>query len=97
MIAVLVQCALCASRTKGTYLRDKYHKLAGRRGKKKAAIAIAHKILVGAYYILKNGVSYKELGMNYLDNRNKERVSKYYMNKLLQLGYEVLLTEKEAI
>lgn len=93
---MLVQCALCASRTKGTYLRDKYHKLAGRRGKKKAAVAIAHKILVSAYYMLRDKVPYRELGMNYLDNRNKERASKYYMNKLLQLGYEVLLVEKEA-
>ena len=96
MIAIIVQCALCESRTKGTYLRDKYHKLAGRRGKKKAAIAIGHKILVRAYYMLRDGDSYKEIGMNYLDNRNKERVSKYYMNKLLQLGYEVLLVEKES-
>jgi len=96
LVAILVQCALCASRTKGTYLRDKYHKLAGRRGKKKAAIAIGHKILVSAYYMLRNGVSYKEIGMNYLDNRNKERLSKYHMNKLLQLGYKVLLAGKEA-
>lgn len=85
-----------ASRTKGTYLRDKYHKLAARRGKKKAVIAIGHKILVSAYYMLKEGVAYRELGMNYLDNRNKERVSKYHINKLGQLGYEVLLVEKKA-
>ena len=96
MIAILVQCALGASRTKGTYLRDKYHKLAGRRGKKKAAIANGHKILGSVYYILRDGVPYKELGMNYLDNRNKERVSEYYLNKLVRLGYEVLLVKKEA-
>lgn len=77
-------------------MRDKYHRLAARRGKKKAGIAIGHKILVSAYHILKDKVAYKELGMNYLDNRSKERVRRYHMNKLVQLGYEVLLVEKKA-
>lgn len=92
----MTQCALCASRTKGTYLRDKYHRLAGRRGKKKAVIAIGHKILVSAYHIIKNKVVYRELGMNYLDDRNKDRVRRYHTNKLAQLGYEVMLVEKVA-
>src|SRR3972149_354938 len=69
--AGLVQCALSASRTKNTYFRDKYHRLAGRRGKKRGAIAIGHKILVIAYHILKDRIGYKELGADYLDRRNK--------------------------
>lgn len=92
----MTQCALCASRTKGTYLRDKYHRLAGRRGKKKAVIAIGHKILVSAYHIIKDKVVYREPGMNYLDDRNKDRVRRYHTNKLAQLGYEVMLVEKVA-
>ncbi len=93
---MLVQCALSASRTKNTYLRDKYHRLAGRRGKKKAVVAIGHKILVIAYHILKDEVGYKELGADYLDRRNKEKVERYHVNKLRQLGYDVLLAERAA-
>ena len=74
----MVQCALSASRTKNTYLRDKYHRLAGRRGKKKAVIAIGHKILVMAYHILKKKVGYQELGADYLDKRNMDRVKTYH-------------------
>lgn len=93
---ILVQCALSASRKKDTYLRDKYHKLKNKRGAKKAAIAIGHKILASAYYILKDGVGYKELGNNYLDSRNKDKVIRYYRNKLEQLGYDVQLAGKMA-
>lgn len=93
---MLVQCALSASRTKNTYLRDKYHRLAGRRGKKKAVVAIGHKILVMAYHILKDKVGYKELGADYLAMRNKDKVERYHVNKLRQLGYDVLLAERAA-
>jgi hypothetical protein len=91
-----VQCALGASRTRGTYLRNKYHKLKSRRGAKKAAVAIAHKILVSAYYILKEGVPYRELGENYLDKRNKERIIRYHRSQLERLGFEITVTEKMA-
>ncbi len=50
---MIVQCAWAATRTKGTYLRSKYDSLVGRRGKKKALIAVGHKILIAAYFILK--------------------------------------------
>jgi hypothetical protein len=77
-------------------LRDKYHRLAGRRGKKRAAIAIGHKILVMAYHILKNKVGYRELGADYLDNRNKDKVKMYHLNKLIQLGFNVSLEAQAA-
>lgn len=92
----MVQCGLSASRTKNTYLRDKYHRLAGRRGKKKAVIAIGHKILVMAYHILKDKIGYKELGADYLDKRNKEKVKMYHMNKLVKLGFNVSLEAQVA-
>lgn len=91
-----MQCALSASRTKGTYLRDKYHKLKTRRGAKKAAVAIAHKILVSAYYILKERVPYKDLGENYLNKRNKDKVIRYHRKQLERLGLEVTVTAKIA-
>ena len=94
--AILTQCALCASQTKGSYLKDKYYKLKSRRGAKRAVIAIGHKILVIAYHILKDGVTYKELGESYLDNRNKTRVLRHHVNRIKNLGYEVSLAEKVA-
>ncbi len=94
--SILVQCALSAARTNGAYLKDKYHRLASRRGKKKAALAIGHKILVSAYHMLKHKIHYKELGIDYLDKRNKEKIQRHYINKLNQLGYEVSLVEKQV-
>ncbi|MDP2058161.1 MAG: IS110 family transposase, partial [Flavobacteriaceae bacterium] len=66
MKVILVQSGWAATRTKGTYLRSKYDSLVGRRGKKKALIAIGHKILIATYFILKDKVAYKELGAEYL-------------------------------
>ena len=96
LVAILVQCAHGAARKKGTYLKDKYHKLAARRGKKRAAVAIAHKILVSIYYLLRYRVSYKELGGHYLDKRNEAKVLRHYKKKKEHLGYKVFLSEKEV-
>lgn len=52
--------------------------------------------MVSAYHILKNKEGYKELGAHYLDKLKKDKLLKHYKNKLEQLGYEVLLAEKEA-
>lgn len=89
MKELLTECAWCASKTKGTYLKSKYSGLAARRGKKKAIIAIAHKILVSAYHILNNHEPYKELGENYLLERRKNNNKTIYIKKLKELGFEV--------
>jgi len=86
---MIVQCAWAATRTKGTYLRSKYDSLAGRRGKKKALIAVGHKILIAAYFILKNKESYKELGGDYLDKITKEKQIKRHLRRLRELGVDV--------
>jgi hypothetical protein len=59
---MLVGAAMSAGRTKGSYLKDKYHRLKARRGAMRAALAIAHKILVAAYHMLKKRVPYRDLG-----------------------------------
>ena len=87
----LIQAALAASRTKNTYLSAQYHRLAGRRGKKRAVVAIAHSILVIAYHILKRHQPYQELGANYFDERKKESVSQRLTKRLEKLGYQVKL------
>jgi transposase len=58
----LVEAANCAAKAKGTYLRDKFYRLKARRGYKRAAVAIAHKISVAIYYMLSQQVSYNDLG-----------------------------------
>ncbi len=85
----MVQSAWAATRTKGTYLRSKYDSLVGRRGKKRALIAVAHKIMIAAYFILKDKVPYKELGADYLDKMNKEKQIKRHLQKLRDLGVDV--------
>jgi hypothetical protein len=84
-----VQCAWAASRTKGTYLRSKYDSLVLRRGKKRALIAVGHKILIAAYYILQDKVPYKELGGEFLTNRKKSKKVGYLLKQLRDLGVEM--------
>ena len=85
----LVECGWGASRTKNTYLRAKYDSLVPRRGKKRALIAIGHKILIASYHILNNKVEYKELGADYLESRRKSKAADRYMKKLKEMGYEI--------
>lgn len=90
---ILTEFAWIASKMKGTYLWAKYRSLVGRRGKKKALVAVGHKILIMCYHILKYKVPYKELGVNYLDERKKERIAKSCLRRLTNLGYTVSLKE----
>jgi hypothetical protein len=89
--AALIQCAWVASRMKNTYLSTKYHSLVGRRGKKRALVAVGHKILVMAYHIIENGVPYKELGKDYLLHRREDKIVKNHIKRLRDLGYVVEL------
>lgn len=68
----LVQIAWAAVRTKGTFLKARFHRLAARRGKKRAIMAIAHSIAVSLWHMLSQGIPYHELGEDYYDQRNKE-------------------------
>ena len=64
---ILVQAAWAASHTKGTYLTAQYHRLAKRRGRKRALVALGHTLLVIIYHVLKRGTTYAELGPDFLD------------------------------
>lgn len=90
---MLTEFAWVASKTKDTYLRSKDHSLVGRRGKKKALVALGHKILIMCYHILKYRRPYKELGVDYLDKRRKDKIARSYIKRLNHLGYEVTLKE----
>jgi transposase len=92
----LNQAAHGAAHTKGTYLSAQYHRLAGRRGKKKAIMAVAHSILVIAYHLIKRQEPYRELGGDYFDQRRPEATAKRLVKRLQQLGYSVSIEQQPA-
>ncbi len=92
----LVEAAHAAAKAKGTYLRDKFYRLKARRGYKRAAVAVAHKILVAIYHMLSQEVSYNELGDLYLDKLNKHHLTRNLVRRLERLGYMVTLEQKAA-
>jgi hypothetical protein len=90
--SALVEAAHAASRSKGTYLSAQYARLRGRRGPRKAAVAVGHSILVIAYHILERGRPYHELGDDYFDQRrSKEAYTKRLVRQLERLGHQVAL------
>ncbi len=91
----LVEAANSAAKAKGTYLRDKFYRLKARRGYKRAAVAIAHKILVSVYHMLSQQLSYNDLGDLYLDKLNKHHLTRNLVHRLERLGYAVTLTLQE--
>ena len=90
--AILVQVAWGAAHSKGTYLSALYHRLAGRRGAKRAIIAVAHAILVIIYTMLRNHTSYRDLGDQHFDQLNPQSVLNRAIHRIEKLGYKVLLT-----
>jgi transposase len=76
---------------KASYLRDKFHRLKARRGALRAALAIAHKIVVAAYHMLAKGVAYRDLGDAYLDQIGERRTVANLKRRLERLGYHVAL------
>lgn len=92
--AALVTAATSAAQAKGTYLRDKFFRMKMRMGTKKAAMAIAHKILVAAFHMLQRGVAFADLGPDYLNQITKHRSAKHLIRRLNALGYDVLLQAK---
>ena len=88
--SALVQAARAAGRT-NTYLGAQYRRIAARRGANRAAIAVAHSIVVIAYYLLKRGEDYRDLGSNYFDDRQHDQVKKRLTHRLEALGYSVHL------
>jgi transposase len=87
--SALVEAAHAASHTKETYLAAHYHRLAARRGKKKAMVAVAHTILGIAYHLLQNGTVHEEVGDRYYDERDRDALQRKYVRRLEELGCKV--------
>jgi transposase len=92
----LVQVAWAASRKKKSYFQAQYRRLAGRRGKKRAIVAVAHSILTDTYHILKEGTSYRELGGDHFDRLQHDRIRRYHVRRLQDLGYPVVLGARKV-
>jgi transposase len=87
----LIQAAHAAAHTKNTYLAAQYHRLAARRGSKRAIVAVAHSMLVIAYWLLSRHEPYRELGGDYFDRQRPAATAKRLVRRLENLGYHVLL------
>jgi transposase len=88
---VLTQMAHAAAHTKGTYVSALYHRLAARRGKKRAIVAVAHSMVVSAFYMLVRQEPYQELGANYFDEQQRHHLVDRLTRRIAQLGYQVHL------
>jgi hypothetical protein len=87
----MTQAAWVASHSKKTYLSSQYRRLAGRRGKKRAIVAVGHMILVMIYHLLRNRVEYNELGHDYLDKLQPRRLTTCLVKRPESLGHKVTL------
>jgi transposase len=94
----LCQVAWAASHTKATYLSARFRRLAARKGKKRAIVAVAHSILIILYHVLKTKQPYRELGADYLDRINAAQLKRYFVKRLENLGLQVTVqyVEKAA-
>jgi transposase len=88
--ATLVEAAKAASKSKNTYLHSRYYRLL-RRGPNKATIALAHSILVAAYYVIRDGVEYRELGPSHLDQTDVRATARRLTRRLQKLGFTVTI------
>ena len=89
--AALIEAAKAAGRSKKTYLGAQYRRIAARRGAKRAAVAVAHSILVIVYHILTRHEPYHDLGVTYFDERDRQAVERRLVRRLQALGYDVSL------
>ena len=87
----LCQCAWAASHSKNSYFAAQYKRLARKRGKKRAIIAVAHSMLITIYHILKHRRAYQDLGADYFDKLNKAQIIKYHTKRLESFSLKVTL------
>jgi transposase len=88
---ILAEAALAAAKKKDSYLKDRFHRLAARRGKKRAILAVAHSILIIAYHVIKEQSTYIELGATYFDRLHEAHLVARLQRRMEALGYKVAL------
>src|SRR5262245_13813257 len=93
----LVQNGWAVSRMNGCYLTGVFFRIAARGGMKKAAMAIAHKIVVIAFHVIRDGEMYHELGVNFYDLRRPDKTINRLTRRLNKLGFDVVLSQRPSI
>jgi transposase len=94
--ATLQETAWAAVRSRKSYYRALYHRLKARRGPQKAIVAVQHAMIVALWHMLKRRVAHHDLGVDYFDRHNTERVRRHHVRRLERLGYNVVLVEQVA-
>jgi transposase len=87
----LTEAAWGAKHTRGTYAAAQFRRLAARRGAKRAIVAVAHSLLVAAYYIIRDEVVYTDLGVAHFDRLAPTQLTRYFVKRLEGLGHKVTL------
>ena len=88
----MVECAWGATRKKDGFLKRKYENLVGRRGKKKALVAVGHKIIVASYHVIKDKQAYKEPALHNNPKRTNKQI-RNYLNRIKELGLDKSLID----
>lgn len=86
---ILIQSCWAVTHKKDCFLTALFYRISSRRGMKKAALAVAHRILILAYYIIRDGVEYQEMGGSYFDLKNPERTVAKLSKRLENMGFQV--------
>jgi transposase len=89
---VLGEVAWTIARSRDTYLSAQFRRIARRRGVYKAVVAVAHSVLVIVYHVLRTGQPYADLGPDYFDRLDADRLQRHHVHRLRELGFEVALT-----
>jgi transposase len=92
--AIMAQAAWGAAHTKNSYYSAQFRRLAGRRGKKRALMAVSHSLLVTIYHMLKNDTEYHDLGVDYFDRRQPEQLARSLVRRLEKLGLTVTVESR---
>jgi len=89
--SILVEAANNVSRNRASYYGAQYHRIARRRGRQRALVAVAHSLLTAIYHMLRDGTVHQDLGAEYFDRLDRERATHRAVQRLRRLGYEVTL------
>lgn len=89
----LTECAKVAGHLKNTYFSAQYSRIAARRGKNRATVAVAHTILTIVYHMLKTNAPYQELGPDFFEQRRKAEIVKKSVKRLEAFGYTVTIDQ----
>jgi transposase len=91
----LIEAAWGVARTRNTYLSSLFHRVRRRRGAKKAAMAVAHSLLVAIWHMLHDHVPYHELGAAHFDTLHTQKLTRHYLHRLEELGVKVTVEHPE--